>query len=439
MKKVAIISLGCAKNLVDSEVMAGYLNNNGYTFVNNAEKADIIIVNTCGFIQPARKESIDALNKSVLLKKEGKARKVLAVGCYVQRYKEFLKEKFPEVDVWLGVNAFDSIVQAVEGKSFDSHKNTFLYDHTSLRIISTPPVWAYVKISEGCSHFCSFCAIPLIKGAYQSRSISSVVKEARQLCDRGIREINLVSQDTTYFGRDKGKKEALSFLLKELLKIKELEWIRILYGYPEEITDFLLEIMQEEKICSYLDIPFQHADPRIIKNMKRGLNGNQALKLIEKIRRKLPSVALRTSIVVGFPGEGRKEFDFLKRFVEEARFDHLGVFTYSREEGTESYSLGNPVKEDIKKKRKEEIMEIQADISKMNNQKYLERKIDVLIEGNCKSNPRFLIGRARFQAPEVDGVVLIDQRKKEAYIGNPMQKVEIIDINSYDLYGRFPK
>ena len=303
MKKIALISYGCAKNLVDSEVMLGYLDRAGYTFVTGPEKADIIILNTCGFIEPAKQEARDALKEAVALKKEGK--KTIVAGCYVERYKDSLTKKYPEIDVWLGVNDFDKIVQAVEGKPFKKSESCFLYDHTSPRFIQTPPAWAYVKISEGCSHQCSFCAIPLIKGPYRSRSIFSVLKEVENLSSRGVKEINLISHDTTFYGRDQNLEDSLPLLLQELLKIHKIEWIRILYGYPEEISHSLLEIMQEEKICSYLDIPFQHSNPRIIKNMKRGMDGRRALKLIQKLRNKLPDIALRTSLVVGFPGEGK--------------------------------------------------------------------------------------------------------------------------------------
>ncbi len=437
MKKVALISFGCAKNLVDSEVMLGYLEKAGYTFVTTPGEADIVIFNTCGFIDPAKQEARGALKEAVAFKKKGK--KTVAVGCYVERYKERLMKKYPEIDVWLGVNDFDKIVQAIEGKPFKKSQHCFLYDHASPRYIQTPPSWAYVKISEGCSHKCSFCVIPFIKGPYRSRSVSSILKEVEKLSSRGVKEINLISQDTTYFGRDKGLEDGLSLLLKELLKIQEIEWIRILYGYPEEISDSLLGVMQEERICSYLDIPFQHSNSRIIKKMKRGMDGRRALKFIQKIREKLPGIALRTSLVVGFPGEGMKEFEDLEKFVQEARFDHLGVFTYSKEEGTDCFDFGDPVKESMKKKRRDKIMAIQSEISFENNKKYLNQSLDVLIEGVPKENPDILIGRGRFQAPEVDGMILIDAPGKWEKVVNTIQKVEITGGDVYDLYGKLAK
>lgn len=439
MKKVALISFGCAKNLVDSEVMLGYLDREKYTFTARPEEADIIILNTCGFIEPARLEAIQALREAVKLKRKAKEMKIIAVGCYVERDIKGLKEKFPEIDSLLGVNDFDKIVQAVEGKPFKKSEYSYLYDHASPRHLSTPPAWTYVKISEGCSHQCSFCSIPLIKGAYRSRNIPSIFKEVEELASKGVKEINLVSQDSTYFGNDFGLDNGLSLLLKELLKIKKIEWIRVLYGYPDEISDPLLEIMQEEKICPYLDIPFQHSAPEIIRKMKRGMDGKRALKLIHNIRQKVPDIALRTSLVVGFPGEGKKEFEDLKRFVNEARFDHLGVFTYSKEEGTESFSIGDPIKESVKTRRKEKIMEIQTEISYLNNQKYLNKKVDVLIEGIPKGNSSTLIGRGKFQAPEVDGIIFIDSLSQINEVINTIQKVEIHSVDIYDLYGKIVK
>ncbi|MFB0566183.1 MAG: 30S ribosomal protein S12 methylthiotransferase RimO [Candidatus Aminicenantaceae bacterium] len=436
MKTLALISYGCAKNLVDSEIMLGYLNKAGYTFVSNSEKADTVIINTCGFIQPAKEETLEALQKAVDQKSRGKVKQIIAAGCFVERYKDNLIKKFPQIDIWLGVNDFDKIVQAVESKPFKKSKKCFLYNHTSPRYFSTPPVWTYIKISEGCSHECSFCSIPLIKGSYRSRTIPSIIREAEHIAALGVKEINIVSQDTTYFGRDIGLNKGLTLLLKELLMIKGIEWIRILYGYPEEISESLLEIMREKKICPYLDIPLQHSETKIIKKMKRAMNGERALKLIRKIRKKVPSIALRTSLVVGFPGEGKEEFDNLKRFCKKARFDHLGVFTYSQEEGTSSFSLGDPVEESEKTRRKEELMQIQADISLKNNHKYLNKKIEVLIEGTLKEDPELLVGRTQFQAPEIDGVVFIPHKGKISKVVNTIQNVEIIDYDTYDLYGK---
>jgi len=435
MKKVALVSLGCAKNLVDSEVMLGLLKEKNYDFVTNLKQADIIIINTCGFIQPARHESIDSIKQALQEKKTSYEKNIIVAGCYVQRSRTMLKELFPDVDAWIGVNDFDKIVYAAEKQPYKSSQSCFLYDHTSPRRISTPPAWTYVKISEGCSHKCSFCSIPLIKGSYQSRNITSIVQEVKELVSSGIKEINLVSQDSTYFGRDKKDRDGLVHLLEELLNINNLEWIRILYSYPEEITDSLLDIMKEKKICSYLDIPFQHSHHSIIKKMNRGSDGKRAFKLLEKIRKKIPDIAIRTSLVVGFPGEGKEEFEDLKTFVTQARFDHLGVFTYSLEDGTVCYGLGDPVKERVKTRRKEKIMDIQAEISLANNRKYIHQKINVLIEGTLNRDSRLMVGRGKFQAPEVDGVILITARERKPEFFNTIQKVEITDTDVYDLYG----
>lgn len=435
MKKVALISLGCAKNLVDSEVMLGLLEKKNYRFVSRAEEADIIIINTCGFIEPARRESLEVIEQSLLEKNRTNEKKIIVTGCYVTKNLESLKKSFPDVDAWLGVGDFDKIVQVLEGDPFESSAACFLYDHTSPRLLSTPPGWTYVKISEGCSHNCSFCSIPLIKGPYRSRSISSIIEEVESLAASGTKEINLISQDSTYFGRDKKMKNGLVLLLRELLTLKDISWIRILYSYPEEITESLLDIMQEEKICSYLDIPFQHSHPKIIKQMNRGLDGEKSLRLLDKIRKKIPNVAIRTSLVVGFPAEREQEFDDLKKFVQHARFDHIGVFGYSREEGTSGYRLGDTVSENIKEKRIKTIVDIQSDISLEHNKKYHHQKIDVLIEGTLKQDPSLLVARGQFQAPEVDGIVWISSEPWHPEVFNTIQKVEITDVDVYDLYG----
>ncbi len=437
MKKVALISLGCAKNLVDSEVMAGYLIQAGYKLISDWKNAEIIVINTCGFIQPARAEAEEHLQKITTLKKKNPQIKIIASGCYVEKDKTVLQKKYPAIDIWTGVKDFQHIVPLIEEKQFSSSKKAFLYTHSSPRCLSTPSSWAYVKIAEGCPHRCSFCTIPQIKGPYQSRSISSIVSEVKSLASRGIKEVNLISQDTTYFGRDMGLKQGLCLLLETLLSIQEIQWIRILYAYPEEITDALLDIMQEEKICSYLDLPFQHADKEIIEKMKRGYDGNQAIQLIQKIRHKLPDIALRTSLIVGFPGEGKKEFEELKKFVNEAKFDHVGVFPYFREKSTISFDMGDPVSPEEKEERKGKIMELQAAISFDNNKKYLHKQIHVLLEGSLKEDPRILVGRASFQAPEVDGVVYVDSENQTLKIPHPMQKVEITESDVYDLYGKF--
>lgn len=432
---MALITYGCAKNLVDSEVMLGYLSRAGYVVSPQPEDADIIVLNTCGFIQPARDEAVEGIESALAFKKKRQDRMIVVAGCFVERYRPDLERRYPGVDVWLGVKDFDHIVEALERKPYERGLKTYLLGRETPRLLSTPSTWAYLKISEGCSHECAFCAIPLIKGAYHSRSIPSIVAEATGLARRGIKEVNLVSQDTTFFGRDRGREGELTRLLRRLADVREIRWIRLLYGYPEEITPGLLEVMKEPKICSYLDIPFQHADRGLLKSMKRSLDSRRALRLVEMIRKVLPDVAIRTSLIVGFPGEGRAEFLRLKKFVREARFDHLGVFTYSPEEGTCAFELGNPIPDSEKTRRRDEIMALQAEIAASIQQKYLQRRLDVLIDPSSSAGSEGIVGRTRFQAPEVDGVVLIEGGDLTAGPIRPIEKVEIISAGVYDLRG----
>ncbi len=439
-KRVALVSYGCAKNQVDSEVMLGYLSSAGYAVLPDTKNADVIILNTCGFIKPAKEEAVGAIKDAVRLKKKEKPPLLVVAGCYVERYRDSLEQTFPDVDIWLDVKNYDKIVQAIEGVPFRPGRRAFLYSHASPRLLSTPSSWAYLKISEGCSHRCSFCAIPSIKGPYRSRSIGSIVKEAAGLVQLGVKEINLISQDTTSFGRDRGLKDGLPKLLERLSSIPRLRWIRILYGHPEEITADLLDIMREAKICSYFDLPFQHVDSAIIRRMGRSMEGREALALLDRIREKLPNSSIRTSLIVGFPGEGKEEFLKLKNFVREAKVDHLGVFTYSPEEGTTAFRLGDPVRESIKTRRRHEIMSLQAEISLANNKKYLGQHLDVLIGSPSSthspaSRNEVVLGRSQFQAPEVDGVVYVHPAMTPGRRLRPIEKVEITDADVYDLHG----
>jgi len=415
--------------------MLGYLSRAGYAISPQPEEADIIVLNTCGFIRPARDEAGEGIESALALKKKRQDRIVAVTGCFVERYRPDLERKYPGVDVWLGVRDFDHIVEALERRPYERGLETYLLGRETPRLLSTPSTWAYLKVSEGCSHECAFCAIPLIKGAYRSRSIPSIVAEAGELAGRGVKELNLISQDTTYFGRDKGREDELIRLLRRLIDVRGICWIRLLYGYPEEITPALLEVMREDKICSYLDVPFQHADRRLLNSMNRSMDGTRALRLIETIRKALPDAAIRTSLIVGFPGEGREEFLRLKRFVREARFDHLGVFTYSPEEGTGAFELGDPVPESEKARRRDEIMALQVEIAASVQQQYLKRRLDVLIDSSSSAGNKGIVGRARFQAPEVDGVVLIVRGDSAAGPIRPIEKVEIISAGVYDLCG----
>ena len=387
-KKIALVSLGCAKNLVDSEVMLGALKRAGYGFVprrgGRRRHRQHLRLHRAG-----AEEAEETLASVLRLKTTDPRQAVVAAGCYVERDRPASNEiprgrrldRRPE----LRRDRRDRIGPSVSGPD-----RTFLYSDASPRLVTTPGTWAYVKVSEGCSHRCGFCAIPLIKGPYVSRSVASIVREARTLAGLGVKEIDLISHDTTWFGRDRGMRHGLVRLLERLAGTSGIAWIRFLYGYPEEITGRLLEVMADPKICRYFDIPFQHADPGLLKAMKRGMDGARALRLLERIRAKLPESAVRTSLIVGFPGEGKREFAALRRFVREARFDHLGVFAYSPERGTAAYARPDTVSPEEKEERRREIMALQAGISRAHNEGRLGRTIDVLVEGPDRRDARTL-------------------------------------------------
>lgn len=416
--------------------MAGHLLAAGYELVPDAARADVVILNTCGFIRPARDEADAGIRKAIAAKAVRPSVRVVVTGCRVEKKRTDLSRRFPGVDAWLGVKDYGQIVPVVENRAYRPGARTFLYDHLTPRALSTPPGWAYLKVSEGCSHECAFCAIPSIKGRYRSRPVSSIIAEARMLEERGVKEIVLISQDTTYYGRDRGFSDGFPRLLGELLKRTRLPWIRFLYGYPGEITDPLLEVMADPRVCPYFDIPFQHAAPSVLRKMKRAMPGPQALRLLEKIRRRLPGAAIRTSLIVGFPGEGPSEFRQLLEFVERARFDHLGVFVYGREEGTAADNLGDPVPDVEKERRRNVLMSAQAALSAKKLKTFRGRTLDVLIERKRPNRPGEWIGRTRFQAPEADGVVII-RATGAAPWKSPMGRVKIVSTGTYDLRGIF--
>ncbi len=423
-----MISLGCAKNLVDSEVMLGVFKSRGFKIVNEMNLADLVVINTCGFIKEARDESFKVIDETI--REKGK-KKIAVVGCLTELMKEKIKEEFPEIDYIGGVNDVERIADIIKGEKPFS-EIPYIYSHKSPRIISTPKSWAYIKISEGCSHQCTFCSIPLIKGPMRSRSIESIAEEAEKLSEKGVREINLVSQDSTSFGRDKGLKNGIVELIKRLMEIKNIKWIRVLYAYPEEVNDEFIDILKEEKVVPYLDIPLQHSHPEILKKMGRSMDDKRALKFIEKVRNKIPDITLRTSLIVGFPGEEEKEFRDLLKFVELARFERLGVFKYSWEERVKASIYGDPVPDDIKEKRKELILILQQEINLEKNSELIGKEIEVIVEGISSENPRYLIGRAKNQAPEVDGLVIARKGKEE----RDFVKVKVEKIGPYDLFGR---
>lgn len=437
MPVISLITLGCAKNLVDSEVVLGTLLKKGYEFTAETEKADLVIINTCGFIAPARAEAEQTISEFIKWKKRKPGRRLMVIGCYVERFDDYLKIKFPQVDYWAGVKDFDRLSAFIENQQLTARAKTFLLSDRTPRAISTGRNWTYVKISEGCSHQCHFCSIPLIKGPYQSRSMASIAREVRNLVGLGIREINLISHDTTYFGRDRKIKNGLVKLLERLINIKELRWIRVLYGYPEEITDELLEIMNEDKICRYFDLPFQHCSEKVLRLMGRSMDGTRALKLIEKIRNKVPGAVIRTSLIVGYPGEGPKEFAELKNFVKQARFEHLGVFTYSPETGTAAMKLNETVSEPEKERRRQEVMLLQKDISRKFYRSFLGTELEVLLEDVVQVRGKTVgRARARFQAPEVDGLVLVDDLPNFKSQMPDFIRVRIEKSFNYDLRGR---
>lgn len=434
-KSVALVSLGCAKNLVDSEVALGGLREAGYAIRPDPAAADVVIVNTCGFIRPARDEAETEIRRALALKRSDPRKTVVVAGCYVARDEARLRSRFPGVDVWTGVRDYDRLAALVAGRAVGRRRRTFLYGDLTPRLISTPPGWAYVKISEGCSHRCAFCTIPSIKGPYRSRPAASIVREAAALAAAGVREIDLISQDSTFYGRDLGRREGLAGLVDSLCRVPGLSWIRILYGHPGEVSDRLLEVMRDPKVCAYLDLPFQHADPGVLRGMGRGPGARRALALVDKIRTRLPGVSLRTSLIVGFPGEDRRAFAALRVFVAAARFDHLGVFAYSAEPGTRAYGLASGVSPEEAEARRQEIMGLQAAISLEKNRARVGETIEVLIEGRRPGRGARYTGRARFQAPEVDGVVAVDAVRPDEDLRGQIRRVAITSAGVYDLRG----
>jgi ribosomal protein S12 methylthiotransferase len=410
---VCLVSLGCPKNLVDSEVILGLLLKDGYLLTTDPLKADILIVNTCSFIEDATKEAVETVLQLSSLKKEGRCRLLVVAGCLPQRYGDVLEKELPEVDLFVGTGAFQNfpklLSQKTKRKSFVP-KSTFLYDEKTPRILSTSPFIAYLKIAEGCSNACTFCTVPRIRGRYRSRRLRSVVEEARGLADQGVQELILIAQDTTAYGRDLKDESNLEKLLKHLVKVAGLRWIRILYSNPkaDHFTDGLLELMaQENKICPYLDLPIQHIDDEILRQMGRRSKGAEIRSLLKKIRTFLPGVSLRSSLIVGFPGEKETQFKALLDFVEEVQFDHLGVFMFSPEEGTPASKLSHAIPERVKRERLRILMEIQKTISLKKYEEMAGEKKVILVEEGPRRERGVLRGRLQTQAPEIDGSVFL--------------------------------
>lgn len=437
-EKVCLISLGCAKNLVDSENILGLLKERGHPLVSDPDDAECVVINTCGFVQAAVEESIDTILDICARKKKGVLKRVYGVGCFVQRYGYKLLKEIPEVDGWLGTGEIHRIGDLLEGKGagpipFHLSRPTFLADHNTPRVQTTPFYTAYLKIGEGCSHRCSYCLIPGLTGPFRSRGMKSLVLEAQGMADRGVKEVNLVAQDTTSFGEDLDGHVRLEDLIEALLKITGLRWIRVLYSHPFRITDRLLSLLyREEALCPYLDIPFQHVHPGVLKAMGRNPGGQDPYTLLERIRSGTRRLTLRTTLMVGFPGETEKAFEELHEFVARAAFDHLGAFVFSPERGTPAARLKNAVPREEAERRRHAVMSLQAEISRKKNQEMVNRTIPVLVEGLSPETDLLLKGRTAGMAPDVDGQVLIN--RGEAGIGD-IVPVLIRDAHPYDLVG----
>jgi ribosomal protein S12 methylthiotransferase len=434
--KVALVSLGCSKNLIDSEVMLDILSNNSYSLTQNTMEAEVIIINTCGFIESAKQESIDNIIELGQLKNNGSCKVLIASGCLAERYKNELIDEMPELDGVIGTGDYKNIIEVIEsalaGSKVVKYGNQESVDiHELPRVVSTGAASTYLKIAEGCDNRCTYCIIPQLRGKYRSRRFEDILKEAAQLAAQGIKELNIIAQDTTRYGMDLYGKYRIGELLDEISKIDGIEWIRMLYSYPDEFDDGLIDMLAEnDKICKYLDIPIQHASNRILKRMGRRTTKEEIKELVGKLRRKIPNIALRTSLIVGFPGETEEDFKELVDFVKELRFDRLGVFTYSREEDTPAYQMEEQIEEDIKLKRQERIMLLQGDISMDNNQKMVGRVVKVLIEG---IDGKKYYGRSYKDAPEIDGNVFFSSVEK--YNPGDFTYVKIIEASEYDLIG----
>jgi ribosomal protein S12 methylthiotransferase len=422
---VNVITLGCSKNLVDSEVMLKQLDAANFKVSHDSsESHDIVIINTCGFINDAKQESIDTILSVVAAKKAGTVKKVIVTGCLSARYYEELKKEIPEVDAYFGVNDLKKLLSSLDA----DYKKELLGE----RHLTTPQHYAYLKIAEGCDRKCSFCAIPLIRGKHISKPIKEIINEASILAEQGVKELVLIAQDLTYYGVDIYKKRKLAPLLEKLSDIKNIEWIRLQYAYPAAFPMEVLKVMGEhENICNYLDIPFQHISDKLLKSMNRAIDKKGTLNLIEQIKKEVPGIALRTSLIVGYPGETEKDFKELMNFVSDVKFDRLGVFTYSHEESTKAFKLKDNVSAKVKQQRVEALMQLQQDISFEKNKALIGKTLKVIIDR--KENDYF-VGRTEYDSPEVDNEVLIKTKGKTNLIGQ-FCNVKITSAETYDLFG----
>ncbi|HEV7473522.1 MAG TPA: 30S ribosomal protein S12 methylthiotransferase RimO [Pyrinomonadaceae bacterium] len=446
MKKVGFISLGCPKNLVDSEVMMGQLKANGYELTADAGEADTIVVNTCGFIDAAKQESIDTILEAARLKTDGKATRLVVAGCLVERYRDDLKASLPEVDAFIGTSQINDILAVCDPQtdtrslpviSLGNQSATYLYDESTPRVLATPSQYAFIKIAEGCDRPCAFCFIPQMRGHFRSRRFGSIVAEAHQLAEEGVKELILVAQDSSRYGEDLGKQDALAHLLRELSHTDGVEWVRVMYTYPTHISDAFLDVLAEEpKAVKYLDMPLQHASQNVLKLMKRGGNRASLEKLIKRVRDRVPGIAVRTTFIAGFPGETDKDFEELLAFVKNVEFDRVGVFTYSDEEGTPAFDLPNKVEPRIAKQRRARLMKAQSRISRKRNKAKIGQQVQVMFEGESNESELLWQGRMETQAPDIDGCVLINDAP-DGFAPTPGDFVNVLltGAQEYDLVG----
>ena len=464
--KIGFLSLGCPKNLVDGEVMLGIARDAGHEITADANSADVLVVNTCAFIDNAKQESIDAILEMAAQKRDGTCSRLVVTGCLAERYRDELRKEIPEIDALLGTGEVPDILTAIGGrdsrvavgdspgaplKFFRSSKAmasseprsakreprtapTYIYDADTPRLLTTPKHFAYVKIAEGCDYTCAFCIIPRLRGGYRSRHAESIVREARRLAEHGVRELLLISQDTTFYGIDRGERGALARLLRDLDAIDGLAWIRLLYLYPTTITDDVLDAMAQcEKVCRYVDLPLQHASAEVLKRMRRPGNRKSYDKLLARIRERVPGVTLRTTLIVGFPGETDGDFAELEAFVGETRFDHVGVFTYSHEEGTRAFGFADDVPAAVKRRRRSALMARQKKIVAASHKARIGSEVRVLIDGPSPEHELVVQGRLEGQAPDIDPVVFLTDCASDTYAGGDLIRARIVGAKGYDL------
>ena len=437
--KILFVSLGCDKNLVDSEHMSGLLSKAGYEFTDDETQADIIIINSCCFIKDAKEESIETIFEMARYKEEGQCKALVLAGCLAQRYHEEIKTEIPEVDICIGTTAIDSIVSALDDYFKEHKKKEYLKDIDFLaaanapRNLSTMGSYAYLKIAEGCDKHCTYCIIPKLRGNYRSVPMEKLLAEAKDLADQGVKELILVAQETTVYGKDIYGEKSLHKLLRELCKISGIQWIRILYCYPEEIYDELIQTIKEEnKVCHYLDLPIQHASDAVLKRMGRRTSKAQLVEIIEKLRKEIPDISLRTTLITGFPGETQEQHEELKDFVDEMEFDRLGVFTYSPEEDTPAATMTEQIPEEVKEERQAELMELQQEIAFDLAEDMVGREVLVMIEGKVADENAY-VGRTYKDAPNVDGLICINT--DEELMSGDFARVRVTGALEYDLIG----